>query len=92
MTFSIHGLNVSRGVAIGRAVLVASSRLDVAHYFIEPEQVDAEIQRVLAARTLVVDEIHRLQESIALMGPKEAPHELGALLLRVDSCEFVVAN
>ena len=62
MTFSIHGLNVSRGVAIGRAVLVASSRLDVAHYFIEPEQVDAEIQRVLAARTLVVDEIHRLVE------------------------------
>ncbi len=80
MTFTIHGLNVSRGVAIGRAVLVASSRLDVAHYFIEPNQVDAEIQRVLAARALVVDEIHRLQESIALMGPKEAPHELGALL------------
>lgn len=80
MTFTIHGLNVSRGVAIGRAVLVASSRLDVAHYFIEPEQVNAETQRFLVARTLVVDEIHRLQESIAQMGPKEAPHELRALL------------
>lgn len=80
MTFTIHGLRVSRGVAIGRAVLVASSRMDVAHYFIEPHQVAAEIERVATARTLVVDEIHRLQESIALMGPKEAPHELGALL------------
>ena len=80
MTFTIHGLNVSRGVAIGRAVLVASSRLDVAHYFIEPSQVETEIQRVITARALVVDEIHRLQESIAQMGPKEAPHELGALL------------
>jgi phosphotransferase system enzyme I (PtsI) len=28
----------------------------------------------------VVDEIHRLQQTIAAMGPKEAPHELSALL------------
>ena len=80
MTFSIHGLAVSRGVAIGRAVLVASSRVDVAHYFIEAGQVEAEIGRVRAGRDAVVDEIHRLQESITRMGPKEAPHELGALL------------
>ena len=45
MTFSIHGLAVARGIAIGRAVLVASSRVDVAHYFIEATQVDAELAR-----------------------------------------------
>ncbi|WP_342619596.1 phosphoenolpyruvate--protein phosphotransferase [Rhodoferax sp. GW822-FHT02A01] len=80
MTFSIHGLAVSRGVAIGRAVLVASSRVDVAHYFIDATQVKAEIDRVRAGRDAVVDEIHRMQESITRMGPKEAPHELSALL------------
>ncbi len=80
MTFSIHGLAVSRGIAIGRAVLVASSRVDVAHYFIAADQTDAEIDRVRAGRDAVVDEIHRLQKSITLMGPKEAPHELTALL------------
>ncbi len=80
MTFSIHGLAVARGIAIGRAVLVASSRLDVAHYFIEPTQVTAEISRVRDGRDAVVREIHRLQASIAQMGPKEAPHELTALL------------
>ena len=80
MTFSIHGLAVARGIAIGRAVLVASSRLDVAHYFIEPSQVAAEIVRVKDGRDAVVDEIRRLQTSIALMGPKETPHELAALL------------
>ncbi|MCX8520758.1 MAG: phosphoenolpyruvate--protein phosphotransferase [Rhodoferax sp.] len=80
MTFSIHGLAVSRGVAIGRAVLVASSRVDVAHYFIESQQVSAEIDRVRIGRDAVVEEIHRLQESITHMGPKEAPHELSALL------------
>jgi len=80
MTFSIHGLAVARGVAIGRAVLVASSRLDVAHYFIEPTQVQAEINRVLDGRDAVAAEIHRLQGTIALMSPKETPHELAALL------------
>ena len=80
MTFSIHGLAVARGIAIGRAVIVAASHMDVAHYFIEAAQVDAEIERVRVGRNAVVDEIHRLQKSIALMGPKEAPHELAALL------------
>ncbi|MFC5497151.1 phosphoenolpyruvate--protein phosphotransferase [Caenimonas terrae] len=80
MTFSIHGLPVARGIAIGRAVLMASSRVDVAHYFIEPGQVESEITRVRVGRNAVVDEIHRLQQTIAAMGPKEAPHELAALL------------
>ena len=76
MTFSIHGLAVARGIAIGRAVLVASSRVDVAHYFVSPEQVGAEIMRLRVARDAVVDELQRLQKGM----PKDAPHELVALL------------
>ena len=79
MTFSVHGLPVARGIAIGRAVLMAG-RVDVAHYFIDPAQVEAEIERVRVGRNAVVDEIHRLQQTIAVMGPKEAPQELTALL------------
>jgi len=79
MTFSIHGLPVARGIAIGRAVLMAG-RVDVAHYFIQPDQVAAEIDRVRVGRNAVVEEIQRLQQTIAGMGPKEAPHELTALL------------
>ena len=80
MTFSIQGLAVARGIAIGRAVLVASSRVDVAHYFIKHDEIASEIERVRAGRNAVVDEIRRLQASITHMGPKEAPHELTALL------------
>jgi phosphoenolpyruvate-protein phosphotransferase (PTS system enzyme I) len=80
VTFSVHGLPVARGIAIGRAVLMASSRVDVAHYFIEAGQIESEIERVRAGRNEVVEEIHRLQQTIAQMGPKEAPHELAALL------------
>ena len=76
MTFSIHGLAVARGIAIGRAVLVASSRVDVAHYFIEASQIDAELQRVTSARQAVMQEVQRLHQSV----PKDAPPELAALL------------
>lgn len=76
MTFAVHGLAVARGIAIGRAVLVASSRVDVTHYFIQPDQVESELRRLNVARDAVVDELQRLQTDV----PKDAPHELGALL------------
>src|SRR6218665_858843 len=76
MTFSIHGLAVARGIAIGRAVLVASGRADVAHYFVQPEQVEDEIERGRRGRNGVVEELQRLQVEM----PADAPHELTALL------------
>ena len=72
----MFGLPVSRGVAIGRAVLVASSRVDVAHYFIDPGQADAEVGRLRRARDEVAAELVALKEDV----PEEAHAELVALL------------
>ena len=80
MSFSIHGLQVSRGIAIGRAVLVVSSRADVAHYFIEPSEVASEIDRVRAGRNAVAEEIHRLQLTLGELESKDTQQELRALL------------
>jgi phosphotransferase system enzyme I (PtsI) len=76
MSFQIFGSPVSRGVAIGRAVLVASSRVDVAHYFIEAGQIEAEMQRLREARDSVAGELGGLQRDM----PVDAPPELSALL------------
>ncbi len=76
MSIQIFGLPVSRGVAIGRAVLVASSRVDVEHYFVGSEQVAGEIDRLRRARDAVAHEIQTLKGDL----PAEAPHELAALL------------
>ena len=76
MTFSVPGLVVARGIAIGRAVLVGSSRVEVAHYFIEPAQIEAEIARVRQGRDTVAEELQRLLDTM----PADAPHELAALL------------
>ncbi|MFG6485027.1 phosphoenolpyruvate--protein phosphotransferase [Roseateles sp. BYS78W] len=76
MSFQVFGIAVSRGVAIGRAVLVASSRVDVAHYFVAPDQIQAEIARLLRGRDAVVQELETLKDEL----PDDAPHELAALL------------
>ena len=76
MSFQVFGLPVSRGVAIGRAVLVASSRVDVAHYFVDADQLEGEVARLRAARDTVAEELTTLQREL----PADAPAELSALL------------
>lgn len=76
MSFQVYGQPVSRGVAIGRAVMVASSRVDVAHYFVKEQQADGEIDRLRVARDTVAAELSTLQREL----PEDAPAELSALL------------
>ncbi|MCH8179284.1 MAG: phosphoenolpyruvate--protein phosphotransferase [Proteobacteria bacterium] len=76
MSIQIFGLPVSRGVAIGRAVLIASSRVDVPHVFIDPARTEEEIARLLAARDAVAVEFEALKRDL----PADAPAELAAIL------------
>ena len=76
MSIQVFGLPVSRGVAIGRAVMVAASRVDVAHYYIDPDHVPDEVARLRHARDTVVDELSTLKREL----PPDAPGELAALL------------
>jgi len=76
MSFQVFGLPVSRGVAIGRAVLVSSSRIDVDHYFVDGSEIEREIVRLRDARDEVAAELAGLQDDL----PTDAPSELSALL------------
>ncbi|WP_431263990.1 phosphoenolpyruvate--protein phosphotransferase [Roseateles chitinivorans] len=76
MSFQVFGIPVSRGVAIGRAVLVASSRVDVAHYFIAAADAEQEYARLVRGRDVVTRELQGLKAEL----PEDAPHELDALL------------
>ena len=76
MSIQIYGLPVSRGVAIGRAVLVASGRVDVPHHFVDPARIDEEVARLIAARDVVAMEFDELKRDL----PSDVPTELAALL------------
>ena len=75
-SFTLHGAGVSGGIAIGYAHLITSARLEVAHYEIAREEIDAEIVRFDAAVEQVRGELIGLHASV----PADAPAEMGAFL------------
>ncbi len=77
VSFALHGVGVSAGIAIGRAQLVSHATLEVAHYTIAATQVDAEIERFKAAVREVRDELKALH---AALTSGDVPGEFGAFL------------
>jgi phosphoenolpyruvate-protein phosphotransferase (PTS system enzyme I) len=75
-SFTLHGIPVSRGIAIGRAQLLAPAALDVKHYLVAEEHVEAEVVRLQTALTTVHRELQTLWNEL----PKDAPTELGAFI------------
>ena len=49
MSFTLHGIGVSGGIAIGRAHLVSHATLEVSHYLVPLHQVPEESARFDAA-------------------------------------------
>jgi len=76
MNFVLHGHAVSGGITIGYAHLVATARLEVVHYEIPGEAVEAEVRRFDAALHKARDELSTLHTHI----PSDAPHEFAAFL------------
>jgi phosphotransferase system enzyme I (PtsI) len=76
MTFSLHGIPVSKGIAIGKAVLISRAALEVSHYLVEPGKEEAEAQKLLDAFNQVRQELEHLRLGL----PKDAPQEMAAFL------------
>ena len=57
MTFALHGLAVSPGIAIGHAHLVSHATLEVAQYQVRERDIEAELARFDAALTTVQTEL-----------------------------------
>ena len=64
MSFTIHGVGVSGGIAIGRAQLVSHAQLEVAHYDIPESQVATEKARFDAAIAQVQEDLSELADHI----------------------------
>jgi len=77
MSFVLHGVGVSSGIAIGRAQLVSHATFEAAHYTITADQVAGEIARLANAIRTVQHELESLREE---MTSEDAPAEFGAFL------------
>ncbi len=76
MSFSLHGIGVSGGIAIGYAHLASNARVEVPQYMLDRKYIKEELARfdeaILATRT----ELETLRDHI----PANAPAELSAFL------------
>jgi len=76
MNFVLHGYPVSGGITVGNAHLVSTARLEVAHYEVAPEAVDAEVMRFDRAMLAAQEELAALKAHI----PPGSPAEFEAFL------------
>jgi phosphotransferase system enzyme I (PtsI) len=75
-SFSMHGIGVSSGIAIGHAHLVSNALLEVVHYQLPNHFIDDEIKRFKNAILTVNKELEILRGSLS----KNAPAELSAFI------------
>src|SRR5574341_2348875 len=76
VSFTIHGIGVSGGVAIGHAHLLTHAGLEVPRYEVPPHQSAEESARFEAAIKQVHAEFEELRGSI----PATAPPEISAFI------------
>jgi len=76
MSFTIHGIGVSGGIAIGRAHLLTHTQLEVAHYDIPEGEIEQEKARFDRAIRTARAELAGLAEHI----PQDAPPEFEGFL------------
>lgn len=76
MSFALHGLPVSRGIAIGHAHLVSHAALEVTHYVLPKHLVHEEVARLDEALLTTRNELTSLRE----FRPQQAEAEFDAFL------------
>ena len=75
MSFTLHGLAVSSGIAIGQAHLISQATLEVSHLVIAPRMVDKEVARFETA-------LENVRHEFAVMksGMEHSPTDIGAFI------------
>ncbi|HLV28892.1 MAG TPA: phosphoenolpyruvate--protein phosphotransferase [Burkholderiaceae bacterium] len=92
----MQGQGVVKGYAIGRAAIMSAAALEVAHYRILDEDVEAECGRLVSAVAQAGQDLQAVIESL----PADAPREMGPLLdvhrllledpmLTRQACDFI---
>jgi phosphotransferase system enzyme I (PtsI) len=76
MSFTVHGIGVSGGIAMGYAHLVSHARLEVAHYVVPKSRLQDEVARFEGAIAQAREELSILRRHI----PPNAPPEFDAFI------------
>ena len=76
MTYSLHGIAVSRGIAIGNVHILAHQEFDVRDYLVDAGRIDAEVARLRVAIQAAATHLRSMRDKI----PAHAPHDIAAFI------------
>jgi len=83
-SFSIHGVGVSSGIAIGHAHLLSNALLEVVHYQLPKHLIDDEVKRFSNAIATVKQDLVQIKGSLRKNAPAELAAFIGTHLLMLE--------
>jgi len=81
MSFTMHGVGVSNGIAIGHAHLVSHALLEVAHYVVPAHLVEDEVDRFTQAIEAVRTDLETIRRQLPANAPAELESFVGTHLM-----------
>lgn len=88
MTFSLHGVAVSRGIAIGRVHVVERHELEIEEYRLQSAEIDGEVARLQQAIELARQDLHAVRGHIPAGTPADIAAFIDTHLLMLDDAAF----
>jgi phosphotransferase system enzyme I (PtsI) len=84
ISFSLHGVGVSSGIAIGQAHLVSNALLEVVHYQLPQALIEDEVKRFSNAITIVKNDLEQIHASLKHSAPAELGSFIGTHLMMLS--------
>ena len=84
MTFTVHGISASKGIAIGRVRIVDRGRPEVAERSLDPSRIEPEVRRFRRAVQAARRELRSVKARIPEGTPKEIAAFIDAHLLMLE--------
>jgi len=84
MTLALHGMGVSRGIAIGHVHIIRRDRLDIPEYHIDNDQIEAESERLNDAVAQAKQQLRAIREHIPAATSSDISAFIDTHLLMLD--------
>lgn len=91
MSFALHGIPVSGGIAIGHAHLISHAQLEAAHYRVPANEIADEVARFDDAVARVRADLKALRANVPLTAPAEFVAFIDVHLMILDDAMLSVA-
>ncbi|MDG4549157.1 MAG: phosphoenolpyruvate--protein phosphotransferase [Candidatus Contendobacter sp.] len=91
MPFSLHGIGVSRGYAIGRTYLLERNQPEITEYTIPDAIVEDEIQRFLSGLAMARQQLRDIRTRIPATAPSDVTAFIDTHLLMLEDATFTEA-